>query len=92
MAFHDDWGISLESTKDFLRGGLPAILDKPSESGRIPTGTESDGGMMPTEAIAPINAVPGQVPSGGFAGISGGSIALAAAGLVAVVLLVKVIK
>ncbi|MBL1277453.1 MAG: hypothetical protein COB30_015335 [Ectothiorhodospiraceae bacterium] len=91
MAFHDDWGISLESTKDFLRGGLPAILDRPSETGKLPASTRAGGGGA-TEATPPINAVAGQVPFGGLAGIGGGSIAMAAAGLVAVVLLVKVLK
>jgi len=94
MSFHERWGVSLDSVKKVARGGLPALLDKPNESGRIPSGAKPGSqNRSRTEATAPFNGVAGQVPEGVFGGnFSGGNMMLIAGGLLVAVVLFKLVK
>jgi len=79
---------------DLLQGGLPSVLDSAGErigidlTGARPSGSPDNR----TEATPPVNAVPNQTPVDGVPGLSWGTAGLVVGGIVAAVLLVKVLR
>ncbi len=79
-----------------LEGGLPRALDSVGRTFGLEFSTPSGNPTNRTEAVAPINAVPSQPPidggGGGGGGVSMATVGMVAAGLVTVVLLLKVTR